>query len=150
MVPPGKCAFAFNPRAKRDPPEHGDDTELDSGAFDFAVSEDYEVEKISWEDGDEKLFGKLRSKFGGPDGITHVNRIFVPSRPGLDEEIRLRPRTKGEPVVPKKKQNKNEWTLKNSVFAASVQDTSKHMKMAFESDYARGKSRKLESKMKVS
>ena len=149
MVPPGKVAFAFCPRAKKTIPGPGEETEDDSGAYKFAVSEDYDVEKIEWEGEDgEELFGPLRSKFGGPDGITHVNRLTVLTRAGLEEEIRLRPRTKAnEPVAPKKKNMKQDWTLKNSVFAAYVQDTKKHVKQAFESDYNRSKARKLENKM---
>jgi hypothetical protein len=56
------------------------------------------------------------------------------------EEIKLRPRSKmNETVVKKKNLGNLEWTMKNSVFAAYQLDTKQHLEKAFQSDYQKTK-----------
>ena len=56
------------------------------------------------------------------------------------EEIKLRPRSKmNDTVVKKKNKGNQEWTMKNSVFAAYQLDTKQHLEQAFQSDYRKTK-----------
>ncbi|GMH84500.1 hypothetical protein TrVE_jg8017 [Triparma verrucosa] len=142
MVPPGKSTFAFNVKTKEAGKEDDEDTEDEANVEDIHLA-------LAVNHAKEAAADEVGLKFRWADKLDEVNTIEVKGRESLVDDIRVRPRTRAdEPVVPKRNRGGlATWTLKNSVFAAYVGDTRKHLKEAFESDYQKSKARKMGEKL---